>query len=311
MWLLALACLPDLTLETETAPPGPGPDSDPVALCDGFSDGDGDGFGVDELSFPCDSPPERVAERGGDCNDSDDTVHPQAAEVCNGGVDDDCNSLADDDDPGLDETSAMALYEDGDADTFGREDSLLYRCEDLVGYVERAGDCDDNNSETHPEGDEVCNGADDDCDGLADSTAVCPCPVYRYEEHVYLFCESVRSWGQARESCGQGALGFDLVRLDSDGERGWIAETANDVADDHWWWIGLRQTDKYNEPGGSWQWVDDQEMNHPFWAEGQPDNAGGGEDCAHLYPESGLWNDLECHRTEWFGTRLYYVCEAD
>jgi hypothetical protein len=312
MWLLAIACLPDLTVETGTGTDtrGPGPDSDPVEMCTGFSDEDGDGFGVDEVSFPCDNRPAGVADRDDDCNDSEPAIHPAADEVCNDGVDDDCNGLADDDDAGLYQASGTALYEDGDADGFGREDSVVYRCNELPGFVETAGDCDDSNGEAYPGAEEICNGLDDDCDDLADSDEVCPCPVYRHDEHVYLFCESVRTWGQAREDCGQGTRGFDLVRLDSDPERTWVTETAADVDGERWWWIGLRQTDKYNEPAGSWHWVDDQQMNHPFWAEGQPDNQGGGEDCAHLYPDSGRWNDLECHRTEWYGTQMYFVCES-
>jgi hypothetical protein len=56
-----------------------------------FPDGDNDGFGTDEGSVvSCVSPSGHVAD-GGDCDDTIPEVNPGVAEVCNNGLDDDCD----------------------------------------------------------------------------------------------------------------------------------------------------------------------------------------------------------------------------
>ncbi|PWA31400.1 hypothetical protein CCH79_00002505, partial [Gambusia affinis] len=57
-------------------------------------------------------------------------------------------------------------------------------------------------------------------------------------------------------------------------------------------WIGL-----YEEMQGSWKWVDGTPLSSElkkFWAPGQPDNAGGGEDCAQIWDYNRKWNDDKC-----------------
>jgi hypothetical protein len=142
---------------------GPTPDaSDPS------SDDDGDGY----------------TEIQGDCNDSDPQVHPTAEEVCDDGVDNDCDGAADSQEP------------DGDGDGWGpclgdcRDDDpnvnpespeidgngVDDNCDGIVdgdfdgdGYAEGQGDCDDYDAEVNPDADENCyDGVDNDCNGFAD-----------------------------------------------------------------------------------------------------------------------------------------------
>lgn len=118
--------------------------------CDGTID---EGFDVDNDGYTtCE----------GDCNDNDNTVYPGATELCNG-VDDDCNTLVDD---GL---TFVTYYADNDGDTYGDPVNTVSTCDGPPsGYVSDNTDCNDANANANPAGVEVCNGIDDDCDGLTD-----------------------------------------------------------------------------------------------------------------------------------------------
>src|SRR6185436_18479751 len=105
----------------------------------------------------------------GDCDDADALVSPAAVEVCDlDGVDEDCNGVANEADPGV--TDARAAYVDADNDGFGvgAPDQVL--CFATPGLAVIDGDCDDSMAERSPEQVEVCDPADvdEDCDGLAD-----------------------------------------------------------------------------------------------------------------------------------------------
>jgi len=128
-----------------------------------YVDDDHDGYGALLGSvWACDAPPKSTLVPG-DCDDLDPTVHPGAAEWCDE-VDNDCNGL-------IDESGAIGAgtwYHDADRDGFGDPDDVVYSCNSLLGYSEIDGDCDDSNATVHPDGTEVCNGLDDDCNGTVD-----------------------------------------------------------------------------------------------------------------------------------------------
>jgi hypothetical protein len=61
--------------------------------CFVYLDNDGDGYGQTSTAteVPCDEGiPGYVGQRG-DCNDNDPSVHPNAAEICDNGIDDNCD----------------------------------------------------------------------------------------------------------------------------------------------------------------------------------------------------------------------------
>ena len=60
------------------------------------------------------------------------------------------------------------FFEDIDGDGYGNPNSIAEECHAPVGFVAVAGDCNDLNALIHPGANEVCNGWDDDCDGLID-----------------------------------------------------------------------------------------------------------------------------------------------
>lgn len=111
------------------------------ADCDGTAyDGcpppacDADGDGWPNANAGCN--PNNVAI---DCNDMDPTIYPGAPDKCGDGKAQNC--VAD--------MPCGSLDKDGD------------------GYIGQY-DCDDTNAAVHPWATEVCNGIDDDCDGLVD-----------------------------------------------------------------------------------------------------------------------------------------------
>ena len=63
---------------------------------------------------------------------------------------------------------ASTWYADGDSDLFGDAGTSVAACDQPDGYVADATDCDDSNALANPTETEVCDGFDDDCDGVAD-----------------------------------------------------------------------------------------------------------------------------------------------
>jgi hypothetical protein len=128
-----------------------------------FADVDGDGFGdAASTDIDCDQPTDYVGDAT-DCDDSQGAVNPDADEVCNG-QDDDCDGDTDEDEA----IDVNTWYADVDHDKFGDATSTDINCDQPVGFVADATDCDDNDDTQNPDADEVCNGEDDDCDGDVD-----------------------------------------------------------------------------------------------------------------------------------------------
>ncbi len=138
-----------------------------------YADVDGDGFGDSStLVLACVAPPSFSAVAG-DCNDSDVTLSPAAAERCDGAaVDEDCDGLTEDADPSVDPSSFTTGYRDLDSDGYGDGSSPLAACTLPTGYSLDATDCNDNSSSISPGSSERCDAAntDENCDGVADDS---------------------------------------------------------------------------------------------------------------------------------------------
>ena len=109
-----------------------------------YPDGDNDGFGAGEAQLAC-SRPEGTSPTAGDCDDHNDLINPNAAEICND-QDDNCDGVTD----GPTSEDIHTWYDDDDGDTYGDPGDTELSCDRPTGYVERAGDCDDTDASLTP-----------------------------------------------------------------------------------------------------------------------------------------------------------------
>jgi len=132
-----------------------------------FQDLDEDSFGNSKNFVSSCYAPEGFVANNTDCDDTKVDVNPYSTEVCDN-IDNDCNSLIDDQDSGLDLSTARVSYRDNDSDGFGDLVSTIESCDIPSGYVSNSTDCNDNDSEINPSVTEICDGIDNDCDYLID-----------------------------------------------------------------------------------------------------------------------------------------------
>lgn len=109
-----------------------------------------------------------------DCAPLNPQIHKAAQETCNG-IDENCNGIDDDEDA----VGCQWFFQDADLDGYGSND-VNARCfcefQPLIYFTaESAGDCNDISGTSNPEGTEVCNGLDDNCDGATDEGVSSPC----------------------------------------------------------------------------------------------------------------------------------------
>ena len=279
-------------------------DEDTVDTPRWYPDDDGDGYGQDDDAVDaCDAPDGYVASNT-DCDDDDDTTYPGADEYCDE-RDNDCDG---EEDEGA--VDGFLLYVDDDGDGYGTGETIE-TCEDDDDLSDETGDCNDDDDDIYPGAFEDCDGVDQNCDGIVDNTADCPCTQYNYDGNSYLFCTDSRRWTSARNECRD--YGYELVTINAALEQEWlltVIRTYWDVPNDSYW-TGLN--DRSSERGGSrsgWTWVSGQPYTFSAWHSTyyyQPDNYGN-EDCVEVNRWSTSvwddWNDLRC------GDNLYYVCEA-
>jgi len=134
---------------------------------EGYPNFDGDGE-ADCIDFDDDNDgdPDIV-----DCNQLDDEIHHGAEEVCDG-QDNDCNLLVDE----AGATGCSVFYKDKDDDGWGMTNKFQCVCGPTGEYTaSQPGDCDDSTLSINPDGTEVCNNSDDDCDGVTDNEGSLGC----------------------------------------------------------------------------------------------------------------------------------------
>jgi N-acetylneuraminic acid mutarotase len=68
-------------------------------------------------------------------------------------------------------------YRDSDGDGYGSSSVSQFACSQPPGYVSMPGDCDDSNPAVHPGAPDICDGIDNDCNGVVDDRNVCVCQL--------------------------------------------------------------------------------------------------------------------------------------
>ena len=125
-----------------------------------YADLDGDGFGDGQNPIQACSLDVGMVAIGGDCDDQNMNIAPNALEICDG-IDNNCNG-------GIDEGVSNTYYFDGDTDGFGDPATPIVACSQPEDAVSNNLDCNDVDSFISPDAEEICDGEDNDCDGQTD-----------------------------------------------------------------------------------------------------------------------------------------------
>ena len=125
-----------------------------------YGDADGDGYGGSQFTLVSCDMQEGYVATSDDCDDVDAATYPGAAETCDL-ADNDCDGT-------VDEGVESTWYADGDQDGYGDATQPSSACSAPAGYVSNGDDCNDASASTSPAGLEVCDGADNNCDGQTD-----------------------------------------------------------------------------------------------------------------------------------------------
>jgi len=166
-----------------------------------FKDVDEDKFGAGAPKCLCAPKGTYTADKGGDCNDADPKINPvDNPEICHNGVDDDCTGTQND----LNALGCTTFYTDTDADGFGTLPKKCLCFAEGAATAKKPGDCNDGDTNINPNAKEICNGLDDDCDGLRDEGC---------DDDGDLYCDFDMKYvavGAEKKQCAQAAQGANL-----------------------------------------------------------------------------------------------------
>lgn len=205
-------------------------DNDPIDAGVWYVDGDANGYGEADTAVVLCEQPSVTVSIDGDCDDTSAAINPDASEVCDDAdADEDCSGAADEADPGVEPATQATFYPDGDKDGFvDRDDAGTQYCNPPAWFTTDATDCNDADGTIHPAAVEVCDGADNNCDGDADdgtlgTAALCSAAT----------CLVVSDDGQTADG---------LYWLDSDGDGADAVEIYCDLTTDGGGWSLLTWT---------------------------------------------------------------------
>ena len=180
-----------------------------------YADTDGDGFGDAESTTDSCEQPDGYAPIGTDCDDSSAESYPSAPEQCDD-EDNDCDGE-------IDEDITDVWYADADSDGYGDPKVSIETCDPDQGYVATGDDCDDTDAAAFPGSKEVCDEADNDCDGTIDEGVT----GYWFEDADG---DGFGDDDTVTESCGAPS-GYVITNADCDDTDDTIHPDADEICD--------------------------------------------------------------------------------
>ena len=150
----------------------------PMILPVWYKDFDNDGFGDIDNSIESYSQPNNYVQDNSDCDDNNIEINPDAIELCDDDIDQNCDGYIE----------CPTWYLDNDGDGFGDPNDSIKNAVKPPEYVTDNTDCDDNNEGINPGLKEDCNdNIDNNCNGNIDNDdldcygincCVCNCSFY-------------------------------------------------------------------------------------------------------------------------------------
>jgi hypothetical protein len=208
--------------------------------------------------------------------------------------------------------NSTTYYVDTDSDGYGDPEFIAVDCVKPDGFVENNLDCNDSDPRDNPDGTELCDGIDNDCDVATEE--ICPnlCSPQLNGKAAYLFCGQGLNYTAASLACeGQD---MHLVRVNDLLEQQWISDQrviafgskvtawhggSDSVTENTWLW---RDGTEFWQGRSNGVAVDGL---FAIWRGGEPNNDNG-EDCGVFNDNStGSWDDRECNNN----TR--FICERN
>ncbi|KAL1276237.1 hypothetical protein QQF64_035860 [Cirrhinus molitorella] len=120
------------------------------------------------------------------------------------------------------------------------------------------------------------------------------CSVSECVQRQYHFINENKTWTEAQRYCRENYT--DLATIDNMNDMNELKKSVNSS----FVWIGLFRV------GDSWQWSDQSNSSFRYWYTGEPNNLGGGENCADVIQKSqGKWYDTSCNNL------LTFMCHED
>lgn len=167
------------------------------------------------------------------------------------------------------------------------------------GVATCTGDCDDADPSIYPMANDTCDDEiDQDCTGFTDDGQHCPeCREAQMPGGpMFLLCHRLERMGIARQSCER--FGGKLASIHSQAENDFVTRAAFARRQTRWYLGALDWPDE-----GEFYWVDETPFDYSNWADGEPNDNGGAEDCILFgQRDSPQWNDVYC------GVYTSFVC---
>ena len=165
----------------------------------------------------------------------------------------------------------------------GASDEVVDSDYDGDTYAASDGDCDTDDPSVNPSATEICDAADNNCDGIVDEASTCAgCALRAPGDHVYQYCAGPLSWEDARLDCL--SRGYHLADLSNAGDNTSLGSNG-DSAGVSEFWIG------YNDISteGLFVWESGSAATYTSWSPSEP----GAEDCA-FFRTNNRWEARDC-----------------